>query len=402
MIKDRIANKDVHISAKEYVLMYFFICICGNPAFTASDVFGSYLYVLFLGVVYLSWYKNIDTKHFYHACYKWGGVLSIVFLVQFFSLGMISVLACLNHIVKFFIAILIASIFQEKLPVVYLKVISFIALVSFFFYAFNLIGIQFPALIKTHSTIDSLIVFSQPNSRFFAEEFDRNTGFFWEPGAFAGYLLFALLLWINDLKLLWTKYRKHFIIITIALITTQSTTGILGYGILILFYLLQTVKNKFALSIVLGILAVFFLIIYSHVDFLGGKINKELEQTAELSAEDAAHSRTGSIIFDLQYIKAKPLFGNGFDATTRYRFHLDYFDYEDLVGFGNGFSGYLATMGFVFFMFFFYKIYKNPYLQRKIPLIIMVVLLLQGEQFLNFPAFMMLPFAHFIKVHTPC
>ncbi len=81
---------------------------------------------------------------------------------------------------------------------------------------------------------------------------------FWEPGAFAGYLLIALIFIIlKNKKFEIGKYRKESFWIFIGIITTMSTTGIVILSIIILCYALQNYKwGKIVIA------PSFFLIIY--------------------------------------------------------------------------------------------------------------------------------------------
>jgi len=183
------------------------------------------------------------------------------------------------------------------------------------------------------------------------------------------------------------------------LLTTMSTTGYIVFFVLVLYFVFKMgMKGKqqrvFAFLLAGGILAL-ALLVFNKADFLGEKISKELSVSETLTEDDADPSRTGSIIFDLPYILSHPLFGNGMMPETRFRFHLGFFTEEQLNGFGNGFTGCIATMGIVFMLAYLLAIGWNRTLRAKWFIILMVVLLLQGEYYLNYPFFMMFPFIVF-------
>ena len=74
----------------------------------------------------------------------------------------------------------------------------------------------------------------------------RNYGFFREPGVFQMYLIMALIFntySTNNFKL------KYFIILSIALVFTYSTTGFIAYGVFLIVFFLQSKKNRIAKSI---------------------------------------------------------------------------------------------------------------------------------------------------------
>lgn len=76
----------------------------------------------------------------------------------------------------------------------------------------------------------------------------RNTGFASEPGYFASFIIIALFfnLLINDYK----YKNKHFLILFITLITTQSTTGYAAFGIILLLIVMQSKRGKTFLIVI--------------------------------------------------------------------------------------------------------------------------------------------------------
>ena len=138
---------------------------------------------------------------------------------------------------------------------------------------------------------------------------------------------------------------------------------------------------------------------YFNLEFLNDKISDELERTSEMTAQDINFSRTGSMIFDWHYIRKHPIIGNGLVMSTRYADHLGYYDADDLDAFSNGFTGNIACLGITFMLAYLATIYRNRTIYFRKIVILIVVLLLQGEYFLNYPMFMTLPFIdyNFIK-----
>lgn len=111
----------------------------------------------------------------------------------------------------------------------------------------------------------------------------------------------------------------------------------------------------------------------------------------QMSKYDISASRFGALRMDLQYIADQPLFGNGLNIKTRFRFHP--WITED-IGHGNGMSNFLAYWGIPFFLFWLFCVYKFARKVSDSSLIsffslLIIVLILQGEQFLNFPLFLM-------------
>ena len=218
---------------------------------------------------------------------------------------------------------------------------------------------------------------------------------FWEPGAFAGYIIVALSLFINDLSVLWKDYKKQTIVLVIALISTFSTTGIICFAFLVVYFLFTKTKSKFYAVLITGILLIpLSYYAFTRLSFLGGKINEQFVSASETEVGEVNIGRIGTLMFDWYYIKKHPLVGNGLDATTRYSDHILISDKLD--GLGNGFSGIIGDLGIVFVLVYFCVLYKNKSLLYNSLFIIEVILLLQGECFLRYPLFMTLPFINFM------
>ena len=218
---------------------------------------------------------------------------------------------------------------------------------------------------------------------------------FWEPGAFSGYIMVAFFLYINKLDFLWINHRGIVILLVAALITTFSTTGYILLSILVFFFLNDRVKNKISLAILVIIAAFFLVRLYTTTDFLGGKIVGEYENAIMMDEYDVNFSRFGAMIFDWQYIKLHPIFGNGLLNETRFSMHISFAD--NLSAFGNGFSGEIAMFGIPFMLIYLFAVYRNPSLRKKWRLLLLLVLQLQGEYFLNYPLFFIFPFVVYFK-----
>ena len=375
----------------DYILIFLFLCISGNPAFTSVGMVSKLLYVAML--VLLLVVSGFRIKRETSAnIFGWSALLILIFGVQLVTLGHITILGSLNFWSKLLCAMLIASLYGRRFAEINYRVMSWICIVSLFFFAINLTGIRFPSLVPIQTKGESLLIYTQTWINPADELQYRNSGMFWEPGAFAGYIIASMLLFIDDLTVLWKEHNKETIIMIAALLTTTSTTGYIAFTILIFYYVLKTTKNKIY-AVLTGTLLLFGVIVaFTNLDFLGEKIQKEVLDAVELDDTSVSISRFGSMIADAQYIASHPLFGNGLEASTRFRFHSDFYSDEALAAFSNGFSGVIASMGALFFLVFAISILCNRTLDSRWMLLFMVILLLQGEYFLNYPFFMLFPF----------
>lgn len=118
-------------------------------------------------------------------------------------------------------------------------------------------------------------------SRLF-EEGIRPVSFFWEPSAFASYMLFPLTLSLIERKYIWT------IICIVSCVFSTSTNGIVFSLIVVISYLFtQKIKTKYKLFVLLLGVSIAAFVIYSDLSILEyGKdkiTNTDLQETARTS-----------------------------------------------------------------------------------------------------------------------
>ena len=388
------------ISFIEELLMFFFMCISGNPAFTSLGDFFKLSSVFFVILIFVAFGNNIENKK-KKDMLKWGRFLVVIFIAQYITLHDLTLLGSINFVSKLYAAILIASLLREKISEVYFRVMYIICLISLFFYVQNLMGIYYPALEINKESANSLIIFTQYFEGDYVTGLVRNSGMFWEPGAFAGYIIVAFMLNIRNLDEVWRKHKQKCLILIIALLTTMSTTGYVAFSIVIVYFTKKIIRSRLVFFWAFFILFGAFFYLYVNSDFLGSKIESQYQEALTQDDTDNNFSRFGTIVFDWQYIIEHPLFGNGLMAETRYAKHLAYYDYDDLQAFGNGLTGIIASMGILFFFTFLTAMYRNPtlpYKGQKIMLLLLFLLLLNGEQFMNYPLFMIFPFVNYNKL----
>ena len=277
--------------------------------------------------------------------------------------------------------------------------VAWLSIVSLFSYlTINIIGLNLP-FIQIGKFYKSYILYSTLSN----EALLRNNGMFWEPGAFAGVLTLCLAINLKYLNFYWVKHRFQLISIIAALISTQSTAGYL-VGFLILIFHFYKPENLMLTVIFIGFFFLVGLIVYESNDFLKVKIESQFEESSFQNTGEFSNSRFGSLIFDWHYIKKHPFTGNGFVESTRYADHRYLFIGEkgDAIGSGNAFSNFLASMGIVFILVYFILIWKSAIPLGKLfamGFTLLVFFNLQGEQWLNFPLYLGLPFISFIKMN---
>lgn len=156
--------------------------------------------------------------------------------------------------------------------------------------------------------------------------FYRLQSIFWEPGVFSVYLLLALYYYcfLAD-----EKKTTHFFILTISLILTLSTTGLIGGIGLIMVYFLKKIKSPQVRILTIAPLCV--AAISMMVNIWMKKKSSTISPSYALRMYDMTRS--------LEIWKQNFLFGVGFNNTSL-------FSMEGRTGNSNGFLNWCMTTGF--------------------------------------------------------
>lgn len=115
---------------------------------------------------------------------------------------------------------------------IFLQTMTALAAVSMLYLPATLLGLQSPLPMFSSlslTPIQNFLLFSL--NPFHTANF-RNCGLFWEPGAFQFFINMAFLLAIAHKQLRW----GHYLILSTALLSTQSTTGYIVFALILLGY----------------------------------------------------------------------------------------------------------------------------------------------------------------------
>ncbi len=324
---------------------------------------------------------------------------ALIGVIHLFIFGVEILPATLGFLLKLATGWLIVRIVKNFVDT-YVRLMYILAYISIIFFIPQIIFgdtlrsyVQFAAVAYSPETLHIGIHNFNPINHAY-----RNSGIFWEPGAFAGYLMLALILAVgvqikNKKKI---NFDKTNIVLFIALFTTQSTTG---YVVLMLFgvvFLYLSYGVRYVLRFVFAgmLLVVSILAAYQTLPFLAEKIDKQFEIAVDRS-ERSELTRFGNALYDWEFIKQRPIFG--WSPYTETRGVIDPEVVDILTGQGNGFTALIVRFGLVGFLIYgialqrsFFK--KFDHLGYSLFSVLAIFMLLIGEQFLNFPLFMTLVF----------
>jgi hypothetical protein len=372
----------------DYFGVFLLLVISGNPVITGAPWYKSFLILIGVIVIILLLLKL--RKMFFRRINIYIAYFLGIFAIQYFNFGWNTLPGILGFSLKCLIGGYIIWHMKERFIPVYTNTMVFISGVSIFFFLLSLSGIiSIPNLIPVYDVpaLDSLGIYIDSS-----KVPKRNIGMFWEPGAFAGYIIVAFILNIQNFTEKFRVNKTKFMVLGGALISTQSTTGYILFFLFLIIVNFQFIKRNW----VVGLLTILVIspLIYStfiNQDFLLEKITSQYESSIEKEGEYDP-SRFGALLFDIHYIKKHPLTGNGLHERTRYADHPNL--WYDRGGHGNGFSNFIASMGLLGMFFYLFYLHKSlPFTKNnKIVFVVLIILLLQGEQFLNFPLFLGLPF----------
>ena len=378
-----IAATNQKISLVEYIIMFLIICISGNPLFIYTE--SKYVYafsMILILILCITRGKKISSQ----SLFFWVISSISLFICQNILLEHTSINAELNFITRLYTAFLTASIFGYRFREVYFKVMVAICAISLPLFLLNTVGLGFG---YEHDRYQTVLFYNSIKTSVYNHT-SRNSGMFWEPGAFQGFIMLVFLFYSNNLRQFWNNYRKESVILLLALLTTKSTTAYLVFGIFLFGIVLLNKKQNVFLKVFFLMLLITMSFYAMSLEFMGDKIAMQYEEAMSIQKGDVSWNRMGAMVIDIDNIKRHPIIGNGFMDRSRYGILGEY-----MRGTGNGFTGAINMFGIPFIIMYLIAVYKNQtYIpkERRLLFVFVISLLLTGEYFLNYPFFWSLLF----------
>jgi hypothetical protein len=346
-------KNDNNNSRRNYFLVFLIVASSGIPFFSGVESLNIFLF-LFTFIIII--YKGIkkDPKAFL--------IIFLFFLIevfQHFLHGSYSYRTSVGTIVKLSAAYFIVKLVKENFINYYINILYFFSIISFVFYVLSFVpGITEIIISQIAPYFESPFVdpdsFYTPSPSIIVYTFDpslmteyRNSGPFWEPGAFAVYLIFALLFNIIKKGVLFEKKNKVFIL---ALITTFSTAGYIAFFILVCGYYLFNKKLSHKLILIIFIFA--SISIYTTTSFLEEKVKNNISL-----ADETTSSRFGSAIADYSLFQESPIVGWGRGPMRYGGKEVTFFGQDQHRN--NGVFILLATYGLLGSLLYYFLFYKS-------------------------------------------
>ena len=354
-----------------FLFCLLLLMVSGNPIIVSSaNVREIYLLIAFLVLVCTS----VRKVQFFSRFVNYASVFIAIFLLQIIAIPGISFNSQLFALIRIFIGVGFFCLLGKNFVHEYIRVMTFLSGISLVCYSYTLLIGPLPGIPITR-VVQSLVLYTQMVHDDIGL-IQRNCGMFWEPGAYQGYLnigiAFALLSAPSR------ERTKSLVLMIIALLTTQSTTGYVALGFSVIFYIYNFSRmssgKRFFTSIIVCVIVVYM---YYRLDFLAEKINTNLQDT------DSAQGRVND------YVRFSSLIAEYFLTGINFG--------EIEVVSGNGFVVMILYYGIIGAIYYVIRLWKNisSQLSSKIALYLfgVVLITLQGEVFIFYPLYLTLPIA---------
>ena len=391
----------------DYVIIAVLVFMSGTPAVMGEVRAEIFMIVtsLFFLTVFLLRKDPLFTSRFMVVV----SVLSVILIIQCITFHFWPFHTMLGFMLRVFIGYAAVRLVRE-FPKRYVQFMFWLCLISFFFHSFAILrettGVD---LVQRFKPIDRLVnpyqgfnvvvhhfraygklrEYQRPNPL-------RNCSCFWEPSVFSAYLVLAIVfLGLTKDTFDKRRYRRILAVLVIALLTTMSTAGYTLLPLCLLFHVRDLSLTRRQLPKLLGfalVVAIFCVAAYQ-LDFVGRKIEKHFDSVA-YREPGWEITRFGSLIYDLEYIKQRPIFGWGLNYKTRHTLSSG----VGIFGMGNGLSDFTVKFGLVGLITVLTSIWIGVYRLTNCKweistlFVLFVVMVLNGEWLLNFSVYLGLMF----------
>ena len=384
----------------DFFLLLFLVVLSGVPYFVNETLY----IILFTVLGFQFFYRKLKFDFYF---LKFISVIIILLIIQSFKFNFFPFITNIGLLIKLFSAYFIVKLLKERFVIFYIRILYYISILSLIIYFFILFIPQINSFLIEYIAPIFRTLNPSDNSTFIliytystAGEY-RNTGPFWEPGAFGGYLMIALIfnyLYYDKL------FNKWGIVLLITVITTFSTTAIIGLFAFLFFIFVEKTKYFILKIFVFFILILISIKIFNELEFVGKKIINQLEMAQVndpyLDSEDT--QRFLNILRDMEDLKGHEIVGRGLNPLTRYLY--DPFNQIRTVGI----TDVLVKFGIPFFIWMFYLIFisikkiakfynKNNFI--SLGFFVVYIIMLMSEVYFNYPFYWCFLFFHLIVIN---
>ena len=387
----------------DYLLLLATMAVSGVPFFSASFLYMPLFAMLLL--VFLLRKKSFDVSFLIIVIF-----LLVITSVQTYVFNFFSLQTSVGVFLRVLNAYLLIKVLNEKFIPYFIYSMYITAIISLpFYFIVSFFPVVADALmsLSTHlqflnlsdQNLPTVIVYN-----LYRIHEIRNTGPFWEPGAFAGYLILAFM--FNEFVKS-EKQKRIRILLFLTVLTTFSTTGYLAIITFLAFYFFTKVKSPMTKLVIILLIPATAYLAYTNLDFLGKKIEAQIERAtrgADPYRKDLNTQRFLNVLRDVIDFKGHETVGRGSHPQTRY-------SYNPAVQIRTvGLSDILVRMGLPFallmLVLLYYSISRFLIANQQYSFLatagifLAVLVTLTSEVYFNFPLYWCLLFLHFSYKET--
>lgn len=284
------------------------------------------------------------------------------------------------------IAMLASGITLDKFKERYIVIMDAIGIISFICFYIQMTNKALVVQLANSNLVNGYLI-SPFHTWGWTYIFARNAGPFWEPGAFQGYLLLAILFILNERNI--QLYKKSLVILVTAIITTMSTTGYILLAITMCYYVviywnqsIKKTKDKIMMIVKVVTIMLLAIIVVSYIGSSNVVSNK-------FSADNQSFTTR---MMDLKYgwdiISQKLFTGFGIASSSLVR-ALEYYGMSgNSVGLFAILQYFGVIVGILFIVWNFYKTCKLYSNLNHVIIILIFAILHMTEALLLFPIYM--------------
>lgn len=393
---------------RDTILVFLVIALSGIPPISWGTPI--ILPILLIYLLFLFYNQGLKLDQFFLKVLLFLSLLTIIHVVEFRKFSYITTSSLF---IRFTVPYLVYKIVGRKQFITkYVNILYYYSIISFFFVIPSTIFPSFHNMVFYIARILKLDYINPIPQHFILYTVEprgeygliQNSGPFWEHGAFAGFLIIALI--FNVFFLGKPLKEKRNIIFILAIITTLSTAGYIMLFVFIIgyFYLNSVNKKRFYWLLIIPLFFYLFWDAYQKIDFLGQKIETQIRVAESKRGLGIGGGRFISAFTDLNDIREYPLFGKGRIPGVRFSGYNPYISNVKVFHRTNGITDFIVKYGLIFTFFYFFNYYKGfkksiiVYYKNRInsvALFILLIILLFGFSQVIFQKSLLIMFLYF-------
>ena len=323
---NKISNLTEKLKRYKYYLLFFLLIFVSNEGFlfgvgnNEKLIKGKFFITIILAGIYFVFFI-IRKKRLGKNALLIGMFLSLIVICSDFINKCIDIWTIWRVFLLLFSILIVSSIPFDDFKKYYINIMVFLSITSLITYSTNLV---FPNLVRRLPITSNFIgtkFYDFLGINYIPLSYNshygiRNYGIFREPGVFSCYLGIGIILILFGDNIETRAQIKKLIALTIAMITTFSTSGILILVCIYLSYFFKKQKNKKIVVLLTIFIGVLFIIgCFGHFDLVFDKLFNRQSQFS-----DSRNDRFNGIYVAFDLIKRNPLLGIGitkFDIESK-------------------------------------------------------------------------------------